>query len=75
MVLTHYLVENGKVGIKCPRCHKVNFLPITEEELKAWDPSVQFVQDAFPQLDASQRELLLSGLCNTCWNEIFKEEE
>ena len=31
------------------------------------------IQNAFPDLDADQREFLLSGICPKCWKDIFKE--
>lgn len=67
--------DKGNVGVHCPRCLAVTGLPITEEELLAWNPSEQYVQDAFPQLTPGQREVLLSGICEKCWNEIFPEED
>jgi hypothetical protein len=76
MVLVEYRVaENGNVGIECPRCHKTIELPLKEAELLAWNPNETFVQDQFPQLTSGQREMLLSGLCEKCWNEIFESEE
>lgn len=35
-----------------------------------------FVQDAFPYLSEDMRELFfLSGLCPTCWNYLFPEQD
>lgn len=75
MSIEYCIAPNGNVGIECPRCHKVVSLPITEEELLAWNPKKEFVQDAFPKLTPGQREMLLSGLCEKCWIEIFEENE
>lgn len=33
------------------------------------------IQDAFPYLTASQRELMLTGLTDNMWDEMFGEEE
>ena len=30
-----------------------------------------FVQDAFPYLSAEVREMLISGICPSCWNNMF----
>lgn len=75
MVLTYCVAENGNVGIECPRCHKVVELPLKEAELLAWNPDETFIQNQFPQLTPGQREMLISGLCEKCWNEIFEFEE
>lgn len=75
MLIEYCISPKGNVGIECPHCHKVIKLPIKEEELLAWNPNEQFVQEAFPELTPGQREMLLSGLCEECWNEIFSEED
>lgn len=33
------------------------------------------IQDAFPYLTASQRELMLTGLTDDMWDEMFGDEE
>ena len=32
-------------------------------------------QDCFPYLTPEQREFLISGICSTCWDEMFPPEE
>ena len=75
MVLEYCVAPNGNVGIECPRCHKTVELPLKEEELLAWNQNKTFVQNQFPKLTPGQREMLLSGLCEECWNEIFSDED
>ena len=33
------------------------------------------IQEAFPTLSAAHREFLMTGITETEWNEIFKEDE
>jgi hypothetical protein len=33
------------------------------------------IQDAFPTLSPSDREFLMSGICSSCWDQMFKEED
>lgn len=35
----------------------------------------QYAQDCFPDLSADQREFLISGICNKCWDEMFPPVE
>ena len=35
---------------------------------------VRITQDAFPELSAGEREFLISGYCNTCFDEVFADE-
>lgn len=59
-------------------------LPLTQEELDAglarsWsaNPGVgnEHMQDIFPQLDAGQREFLMTGVTPQEWDEMFPHEE
>jgi hypothetical protein len=34
-----------------------------------------FAQDCFPDLPAEKREFLISGICGTCWDEMFPDAE
>lgn len=50
-------------------------LPIIQEAVAAWKQSGQYVQDFFPQLNADQREFLLTGATPEEWEELFGSEE
>lgn len=50
-------------------------LPITPADVEAWERSGQQVQRYFPQLDATQREFLISGASQEEWDAMFPEEE
>ena len=58
---------------KCPFCGRE-----TRKEMNAreFDDGVfahqngARMQDAFPKADASTRELLMTGICDKCWNEM-----
>jgi hypothetical protein len=45
-------------------------LPITEEQYTAWQSGV-YAQDAFPNLNASDREFIISGNTTEDWDRIF----
>ena len=45
-------------------------LPITREQLAAWVDG-ELIQNAMPQLDADQREFVLTGITPAEWNEAF----
>jgi hypothetical protein len=51
-------------------------LPITQEHLDIYETVGDIlIQDAFPNLNAGQREFLLSGVTPQEWEETFGEEE
>lgn len=58
--------------VKCQWCNSVYHLNIDIADLRAWQNGA-LAQNAFPYLDASERELLISGTCSTCWNDMFGE--
>ena len=51
-------------------------LPISQEHLDMYDTVGDIlVQDAFPNLNAEQREFLLSGITPQEWKDTFGEDE
>ena len=62
------------VAVPCRCCQKVTDLQVDLEKFVAWQQG-ELIQNALPELDADQRELLISGTCPTCWDEMFPSEE
>jgi hypothetical protein len=48
-------------------------LPITEEQLILWQNGL-VAQQAFPQLNADQREFIITGITEEEWNNAFANE-
>lgn len=49
-------------------------LPITMEQAAQYENGAM-IQHAFPQLNASQREFILTGVTDAEWNSTFPEED
>lgn len=49
-------------------------LPITQDQITNY-VSGAFVQDAFPQLNAGEREFIVTGITPEEWAEVFGEDE
>lgn len=62
------------IGIKCvcPGCGNVMVLDVKHSQYVDWQ-SGTLIQHAFPDLDADDRELLITGLCKDCWSELDYE--
>jgi len=60
---------------RCPFCGCSNVVSVNETDYYYWDGSGELVQNAFPYLSADERELLISGICPTCWDNLFSEDE
>ena len=61
-------------SVPCKYCDKTYILNIDEEGWKEWE-SGEFIQDALPDLQAWERELLISGTCDDCWKQFFGEDD
>lgn len=60
-------VEITKV---CPFCGKVNRVIVDTESYRMLQDGVP-IQRVFPTASATQREILISGICENCQNDIF----
>lgn len=62
------------VWVKCPVCGEEHAVAMRFDEWRngrsAWERGAH-IQDAFPQLSPEDREILISGTCPKCWDEIF----
>ena len=58
----------------CPFCGRGNEVEVNEMDYLDWQDGAS-AQDAFPYLSASERELLITGICPTCWDSTFDDAE
>ena len=60
--------------VRCRMCDQITVLLLDPDDIKEWQEGAH-IQDAFNYLSAGERELLISGICGTCFDNIFKEDE
>ena len=58
----------------CPFCGRSHEVEVNDMDYLDWQDG-ELVQDAFPYLSAGERELLVSGICPTCWDKMFKTND
>lgn len=63
-----------KIQRICPYCRCHNLVTVLVSEFENWENG-ELIQKAFPELSADDRELLLTGICSKCWNEIFGDDD
>ena len=63
------------ISCTCPICGEVNEVLVEYSDYFAWYHDDLLVQEAFPYLSADDRELLITGICPTCWNHTFGMED
>ena len=59
---------------RCPFCGCGNEVEVNEMDYLDWQDGAH-AQDAFPYLSADEREMLISGICPTCWERTFGGDE
>jgi hypothetical protein len=62
---TTVIVENV-----CPFCGDIGQVKVSKSGYEAWQQGA-FIQEAFPNLSPNCRELLMTGICPTCWDKSF----
>lgn len=59
------------IKTNCPFCKKEQTIEVNENDYNRWRDGGVLLQDAFPHLDADEREALKTGICSDCWDEMF----
>ena len=69
-------INNHEVTIvtRCPFCGHANEVEVNEMDYLDWSDG-ELAQIAFPYLSANEREMLISGICPTCWDKMFGSDE
>lgn len=57
--------------VVCGHCRKEYNIMADRNDMEAWLSGDKYIQDALSYLSASERELLISATCNTCWKQMY----
>ena len=55
----------------CKHCGVEYNIIADRNDMKAWLSGEKYIQDALRYLSWAERELLISGTCNTCWQQMY----
>ena len=66
--------EMVNVKRECWHCKQTFSFTVNLKDLQAWHRG-ELAQDCFPYLSAGDRELLISNTCDTCFDEVFPEDD
>lgn len=61
------------IEVTCKICGTAHNIEVTTESYNKWLKGA-FIQEAFSMLSSDDRELLVSGICGKCFDEIFQED-
>ena len=62
------------VIVSCIKCEEAQHITVGHADLDAWQGGA-LIQDAMPYLSADDREILISGVCGECFDNMFAGEE
>ena len=62
-----------KLTIDCVCCQESHDVKCNWKDFNKWEQG-ELIQDAMPYLTAAERELLISGVCDSCFDLMFEEK-
>lgn len=74
MAIDGVLFKDGVAQIytHCICCQSQHIIKAPQEGYNAWAKRDKKIQDAMPMLSEDDRELLISGLCGDCFEEVMQ---
>lgn len=69
------VTDTVTLKIPCVCCHKAYTVVVPRGGLIHWLTSGALIQHAMPELSPDNRELLISGICGTCFVKLWEDEE
>lgn len=68
--------EKMEMGCQCRMCKKIVYLEAKVSQWEEYHSSHRRnIQTIFPEFTPGQRELLISGICETCFDNMFGQED
>ena len=73
-------VKMAHIATRCRCCKNIIQIPCSDETYVAaqfWNAATdpRPIQEVFPDMSPENREMFVSGICPTCWNVMFGEED
>lgn len=67
--------RNKTFHIPCKLCGIVYSVLLNEQDYDDWQDNKGYIQDLLGYLTAGERELLISGTCDTCWQKLYPNDD
>lgn len=78
-VVSYTANKNGGTDVTCRHVLSGKLvtatLPVTGFDIAAWHHGTKLAQDAFPELNGSQREFLMTGITEEEWSDLMGDED
>ena len=59
------------IDVPCKYCGVVYQIIADREDIVKWLAGEGYIQDILDYLSPAERELLITGTCDNCWNQMF----
>ena len=66
--------EMIEVEVQCVMCKKTHIVKVPKDGYRKWLNGA-LIQNAMPEVPPAERELLISNICGTCFDQMFGEQE
>lgn len=63
-------METTIIERPCPFCGQPHYVEVNFIDYWMWEQGMN-AQDAFPYLGPNEREILITGICPKCWDNMF----
>jgi hypothetical protein len=65
----------GSYNVTCKSCGVEYNIVARKQDIFDWLSGTKYIQDALDYLSSSERELFISSTCDTCWKNIYGEDD
>lgn len=56
--------------VKCRSCGETQIIYAFSNDVELWESGLN-IQESMPYLTPGEREMLISGTCDNCWDKLF----
>lgn len=69
------VLSDGRIEfqVSCAECAFPYTFVVLEDRFQAWQDG-ELVQDAFPNMPGEWREMLISSVCPSCFDDLFSDK-
>lgn len=71
LIMVAFANRDSCSGVQCRHCRITYSIMYNRQDMVDWLSGSGFIQDLMPYLSAGERELLISGTCDSCFSEMF----
>ena len=66
--------ETTTIRTQCPECKEIHDVKVSTNGYLNYKTGM-LIQRALPELIPEEREMLITGFCQSCWDKIFADDE